>query len=86
MFHCQYEYIIAKETSRGNGFTIQIRPLGMSLSIMVLFCFRMVVLQFLSLSVNILCLVQKLPQIIRIYQTKNVNSISIVSVLLEETS
>ncbi|UJR35395.1 hypothetical protein I4U23_028152 [Adineta vaga] len=49
-------------------------------------CFRMVVLQLLSLSVNILCLVQKLPQIIRIYQTKNVNSISISSVLLEETA
>ncbi|CAF1345189.1 unnamed protein product [Adineta ricciae] len=46
----------------------------------------MVVLQFLSLSVNILCLVQKLPQIIRVYQTKNINSISIESVLLGETA
>jgi len=46
----------------------------------------MVLLQLLSLSVNILCLVQKLPQIIRIYKTKNVDSISISSVLLEETA
>ncbi|CAF0813529.1 unnamed protein product [Adineta steineri] len=44
----------------------------------------MILLQFLSLSVNILCLVQKLPQIIGLYKTKNVNSISISSVLLEE--
>ncbi len=46
----------------------------------------MVLLQLLSLSVNILCLIQKLPQITRIYQTKNVDSISVSSVLLEETA
>jgi uncharacterized protein with PQ loop repeat len=46
----------------------------------------MVLLQLLSLSVNVLCLIQKLPQIIRIYKTKNVDSISISSVLLEETA
>jgi hypothetical protein len=49
-------------------------------------CTKMVFLQFLSISVNVLCLVQKLPQIIRIYQTKNVDSISVSSVLLEETA
>jgi len=43
-------------------------------------------LQLLSLSVNILCLVQKVPQIVRIYKSKNVDSISIISVLLEETA
>ncbi|CAF4040919.1 unnamed protein product [Rotaria sp. Silwood2] len=46
----------------------------------------MILLDLLSLSVNILCLIQKLPQIIRIYKTKNVASISISSVLLEETA
>ena len=46
----------------------------------------MVFLQLLSLSVNVLCLIQKLPQIRRIYQTKNVDSISVSSVLLEETA
>ncbi|CAF0803747.1 unnamed protein product [Rotaria sordida] len=46
----------------------------------------MIFLDLLSLSVNILCLIQKLPQIIRIYKTKNVASISISSVLLEETA
>jgi mannose-P-dolichol utilization defect protein 1 len=46
----------------------------------------MVFLQLLSLSVNVLCLIQKLPQIIRIYQSKNVDSISVSSVLLEETA
>lgn len=46
----------------------------------------MVFLQLLSLSVNVLCLIQKLPQIIRIYRTKNVDSISVSSVLLEETA
>jgi uncharacterized protein with PQ loop repeat len=46
----------------------------------------MVLLQLLSLSVNILCLIQKVPQIYRIYKTKNVESISISSVLLEETA
>ncbi len=46
----------------------------------------MVFLQLLSLSVNILCLIQKLPQIFRIYKTKNVDSVSVTSVLLEETA
>jgi uncharacterized protein with PQ loop repeat len=46
----------------------------------------MILLQILSLSVNILCLIQKVPQIYRIYKTKNVESISISSVLLEETA
>ncbi|CAF1230029.1 unnamed protein product [Rotaria magnacalcarata] len=46
----------------------------------------MVFLQFLSLSVNILCFIQKVPQILRIYKTKNVDSISVSSVLLEETA
>ncbi|CAF5100060.1 unnamed protein product [Rotaria sp. Silwood1] len=46
----------------------------------------MILLDLLSLSVNILCLIQKLPQIVRIYKTKNVASISISSVLLEETA
>ncbi|CAF1109998.1 unnamed protein product [Adineta steineri] len=44
------------------------------------------VLQLLSLSVNILCLIQKVPQIYRIYKTKNVESVSLSSVLLEETA
>ncbi|CAF1316161.1 unnamed protein product [Adineta ricciae] len=43
-------------------------------------------LQLLSLSVNVLCLIQKVPQIYRIYKTKDVESISIASVLLEETA
>ncbi len=46
----------------------------------------MVFLELLSLSVNILCLIQKLPQIFRIYKTKNVDSVSVTSVLLEETA
>jgi len=46
----------------------------------------MPLLKLLSLSVNILCLIQKVPQIYRIYKTKNVESISISSVLLEETA
>ncbi|CAF0873247.1 unnamed protein product [Rotaria sordida] len=46
----------------------------------------MVLLQLISLSVNILCLIQKVPQIYQIYKTKNVESISISSVLLEETA
>lgn len=40
----------------------------------------------LSLSVTSLSLVQKFPQIYRIYRTKNVSSISTSSVLLEETA
>ena len=44
----------------------------------------MVLLQLLSLSVNILCLVQKVPQIYRIYKSKDVQGVSISSVLLEE--
>ncbi|CAF2389833.1 unnamed protein product [Rotaria sp. Silwood2] len=46
----------------------------------------MVLLQLISLSVNILCLIQKVPQIYQIYKTKNVESVSISSVLLEETA
>jgi len=46
----------------------------------------MILLQLASFSVNILSLTQKLPQIIRIYKTINVDDIPYSSVLLEQTA
>lgn len=47
---------------------------------------RMVLLQLISISVNALCLIQKIPQIYQIFKTKDVESISVSSVILEETA